>query len=281
MCMGGSSGGGLSTGEVLGDVAGGVADYFSAGSLTPYLAATIAGQLTSAYAQNQVLKKQNDAAAAGIIAQGNLQKNAESQVAGTTKTIANETPQATSAAQLASFQKALSQETPNSNAADPSVPGASKAFKAEQGVATGDASKYVNAIAGSAATTEGTQLERVQEGQQLGNQASSLGLLAGQSQEQSYLTKLQIQSQQANPWLTALSTGLKAYGAVGSFTGGGGGASMSPLADAQGLAAAQPGLESAVQGTMGGVNAGVSASNNAWLAAQTAGNGAGGVNPFG
>lgn len=231
--MGGNSGGGgITPMEGLGDAALAVGDYFSGGSLTPYLAATVAGQLVGAYAQNQVLKKQNDAAAAGIIAQGNLQKNAESQVSGTTKTIANETPQATSAAQLASFQKALAQETPNSNAADPSVPGASKAFKAEQGVATGDASKYVNAIAGSAATTEGTQLERVQEGQQLGNQASSLGLLSQQSNEQSYLTKLQIQSQQANPWLTALSTGLKAYGAIGSMGSGVGNVASSLAADA-------------------------------------------------
>lgn len=238
MCMGNNS----LVGDVMTDAVLAVADYASAGSLTPELAATVAGQVTSAYAQQQMLKQQNDAAAAGIIKQGQIQKSAEDTTAATTAKIASSTPAQQTAQQLASFQKAIQQSAPEQGSASPNVPGASKAYKATQATAGAGAQDYLSKIAGSAAVTEGTQLERVQEGQLLGATATQLGGLQQQSNEQSYLTKLQIQSAQANPWLTALSTGLKAYGAAGSMGAGYAGAASSStgLAGAAASYADQP-----------------------------------------
>ena len=233
MCMGNNS----VVGDVVTDVIGAVADYASGGSLTPYLAATIAGQATSAYAQNQVLKKQNDDAAAGIIKQGQIQKSAEDTTAATTAKIASSTPAQQTATQLASFQKALQQSAPEQGSASPNVPGASKAYKATQATAGASAQDYLSKIAGSAAVTEGTQLERVQEGQVLGATATQLGGLQQQSNEQSYLTKLQIQSAQANPWVTALGSVLKGVGAAGSIYAGGVGAASSSSTGLAGAAA--------------------------------------------
>ncbi len=178
-------------------------------------AATAAGTATDAYAQNQQLSKQNDIAAAGIIKQGELQKQGESDVSSLTNSVANSNAatQAKTAQQLKSYTTALGQSNLISNSAEPNVPGASKAYADEQKVAGGDAKNYVNAIAQSAATTQGTQLERVDEGQQEAATAGKLGVLSGTSNEQNYLTKLQIQATQQNPWLTSLGTLLKGVGA--------------------------------------------------------------------
>lgn len=193
---------------------------------------SVGGGLTSAYAQNQQLNKQSDIAAAGIIKQGQLQKQGVADVNATTKTLAesNANTQAASDKQLAAYRAALQQSSGISQSAEPNVPGASKAYKAEQTNAGAGASSYVDALAKSAATTQGTSLERIGEGQAQADTATKLGLLANNSSEQNYLTKLQIQSTQANPWLESLSmlmkgagAGLGAYaGFAGAAAGGGG-----------------------------------------------------------
>jgi hypothetical protein len=137
----------------------------------------------------------------------------------------NAAAQAKGAQQLAAIQKALqsSAAVQNSNAASPDVPGASKAYKQEQAQASGSAQNYVNAIANSAATTQGTQLERVGEGEDIANTATQLGGLQQQSNEQNYVTKLQVEATQENPWLKSLGMLLSGAGAVGGALAGGGG----------------------------------------------------------
>ena len=208
--------------------------------------------MTSAYAQNQILKQQNDAAAAGIIKQGQIQKSAEDTTAATTAKIASSTPAQQTAQQLASFQKALQQSAPEQGSASPNVPGASKAYKTTQATAGAGAQDYLSKIAGSAAVTEGTQLERVQEGQLLGATATQLGGLQQQSNEQSYLTKLQIQSAQANPWVTALGSVLKGVGAAGSMSCAG----LAPYRQWR-----RPGPTQLLQSSTAGVNSFAAAGN--------------------
>ena len=226
--------------------------------------------MTSAYAQNQVLKQQNDAAAAGIIKQGQIQKSAEDTTAETTAKIASSTPAQQTAQQLASFQKAIQQSAPEQGSASPNVPGASKAYTATQATAGAGAQDYLSKIAGSAAVTEGTQLERVQEGQLLGATATQLGGLQQQSNEQSYLTKLQIQSAQANPWVTALGSVLKGVGAVGSMAAGA--SSVPSVAQAGADAATANASTAAVNSFAAAGNAAANAGN----AATSAGYGMGG-----
>lgn len=178
------------------------------------LAATAAGTATEGYAQHQQLSKQNDIAAAGIIKQGQMQKQGENEVSKLTGTVAqsNAKTQDATNKQLDAYRSALQQGAGISSSASPNVPGASKAYKAEQGVSGANASDYVQGLAKSAAVTNGTQLERVGENQQIGDTASNLGLLNQKSQEQNYLTKLQVQSTQANPWLMGLGTLLQGAG---------------------------------------------------------------------
>lgn len=179
------------------------------------LAAAVAGTAAQGYAQSDALKKQNDVAAAGIIKQGALQKQGEADVGTTVNKVAQSTAatQAATAKQLSAYRAALQAGSATSGSASPNIATASKAYKDTQAKDSGNANDYVQGLAQSAATTEGTQLERVQEGQQLGDTAGKLGILSNQSAQQNYLTKLQIQGTKANPWIMGLGSLLQGAGA--------------------------------------------------------------------
>ena len=209
------------------------------------MAASVAGAATSAIATGQQQNRQNDIAAAGILKQGQLQKQAENDVGQTVNTLnaSNASTQAKTAQQLNAYRSALLQAQPLSAAASPGVPGASKAYGAAQAASSGSASDYVNKIATSAATTQGTQLERVNEGQSMADTATKLGVLGQQSGEQSYLTKLQVSSTQANPWVKGLGMLLQGAGMGLGMASGAGLFSSGQTSSAMGMAGAdQAGL---------------------------------------
>jgi len=220
MCTAGEGAGAGATALGAGLLASGFGAPLGAG-----LIASGVGTGLSSYAQAAALKQQDNIAAQGIIKQGQIENQANSVVKSTTNSLAdsNAATQAASAKQLAAYQAALQQGSGIAASASPDVPGASKAYKAEQTQASGSAKNYVDAIANAAATTEGTQLERVGEGEQMGQAATTLGTLQNQSNEQNYLTKLQVQSTQANPWLEGLGTLLQAGGTAATAGAGLGG----------------------------------------------------------
>lgn len=186
------------------------------GTESLYIGAALAaaGAATSSYAQSQQLKKQDQIAAQGIIKQGQLQKQGEADVGQTIGRVAqsNAKTQASANDQLAQYRAALQQGSGISAGASPNVPGSSKAYKGSQAVAGASAKNYTDAIAGSAATTQGTQLERIGENEDMAATAGKLGQLQGQSQQENYLTKLKVQSTQANPWLQGLGSLMSAAG---------------------------------------------------------------------
>lgn len=197
------------------------------GTESLYIGAALAAAsaTTSAVANNQSNKQKDQVAAEGIIKQGQINRQAVSNVDQATKTVAqsNADAQQKQASTLQNFRQSLQQSNGISGGAEPGVPGASKAYKAAQTQATGSAGNYVGNIAQSAATTEGTQLERVDEGNKIADTAGKLGLLSGQSNEQNYLTQLKERAIQPNPWLQSLSGLLGA--ASGPFSAAAGAAS--------------------------------------------------------
>lgn len=214
MCMSATQGAGLGL-SALGSLTGNPLAIAS-------LVTQLAGTGVQAYNQNQMLKKQDAIAAEGIVKQGALQKQGEGDVQSTINTMNQSTAntQAKSAQQLDAYRKALQQSSGISNSASPDVPGASKAYKATQNSANASANDYVNAIAGSAATTQGTQLERVGEGQAMADTATKLGTLTGQSNEQNYVTQIKMRQAQQNPWLSALGETLKGASMITGFMAG-------------------------------------------------------------
>lgn len=187
-------------------------------------AISAAGAGVNAYSQNQTLRSQDQAAAAGIRNQEQLQRQGEATVNQNVQKMSAAQSQANvdaaSAKQLAAYRAALSAGSTAPGASPTPVAGASGAYKARAAQAGGNASDFVNALAASGAKTEGTQLERVQEGQGMADTASKLGLLNTQSQGQDYLTQLKIRAQQANPWLTSAGILLGGTGAgLSSYSG--------------------------------------------------------------
>ena len=192
-----------------------------------------AGSAASGVATADQLRKQDQITAAGILKQGQMQKEGSNDVSNlVSNNIAKSaaTTQAKTAQQLQAYRDALQQSNGISQSASPNVPGASKAYKAEQGVAGSTANNYIDALAKSAATTQGTQLERIGENQGIASTAGQLGLLNQQSAEQNYVTQLQVRATQANPWLQSLGMLLKgagaAYGAAGGLASAGGAADV-------------------------------------------------------
>lgn len=187
-----------------------------------------AGNMASGIAKQQQLNKQDQIAAEGIIKQGDLTRQGEGDVNAVTQKLtgSNQLAADKSAQQLNAYRQAIQQASTVSNSASPNVPGASKAFKAAQASSGASAKDYVNAIASSAATTQGTQLERIDEGNTMAGAASQLGVLQGKSSEQNYVTQLKIRATQQNPWLNAFSQVMNGA-AIATSLGGGAGAAFS------------------------------------------------------
>lgn len=255
-----------------------------------YIGAALAaaGAATNSYATSQQLKKQDSIAAAGIIKQGEFQKQGNADVASTTKSLAqsNADAQAKTNQQLAAYHAALQQSSGINQSASPNVPGSSKAYKDAQTTAGASASDYVNKIASSAATTQGTQLERVSENEKMGDTAGKLGMLQNSSNEQNYLTKLQVQSVKANPWLQGLGTLMSAAGvAFGGAAGMGGsaaGAAGTAGAAAEGAGLVGTGSAGIGAGALAGAGFGAGAGAGLGAAGAAAGSfGAGAVGAMG
>ena len=241
MCSGGNSGVIAGGGEAA---LGAILSATGAGSSlgVPLILGGLGSAVGGAAAQDQI-NKQNDIAAAGIIKQGELQKQGENDVQGTINTVAgsNAAAQAKTSQQLNAYRQALLAGQTQTNAASPSASttGAGKAFQSAQASASGSAKDYVNAIAGSAATTQGTQLERVGENQAMAGTAGQLGVLANTSNEDNYLTQLKIKATQQNPWLKSLGLLLQGAGmATGAAAGASAASSAASDAATSGAAAA-------------------------------------------
>lgn len=179
------------------------------------------GTGVNAYSQNQNLRNQDKQAAASIAAQGNLNKQASQQVTNLTKNVAASDPAAAQKQQMAAYLSAIQQAAPVQSTANVGTPGASNRFVQASANSKNDVSNYARSTASALASTAAPQLQRINEGNQIANTASNLGLLQDQSNAQSGILKTQLAGDQANPWLTSLSQVLQGAGQGGSIYAGG------------------------------------------------------------
>lgn len=209
-----------STGGDIGvDVLGGVADVATSGALTPELVGLVGSQMGQV-AQQDALNKQNSIAAQNILQQGQLNKQAEGDVGTTIKQIAAANPTSQTAKVSEAEDQALAAGAQASAAAQPNTPGASKEFKAAQAGATNTAQDYIGNIKQGIAGTQAPALQRIGESQQIAGTAANLGLLGQQSQRENYVSNVQEQSVQQNPWLTDVGTLMQGVGAgMGAYQG--------------------------------------------------------------
>lgn len=164
------------------------------------------GAGVSAYAQNQQLRKQDNIAAQGIINQGALRQQANSDVQKLIKNTGENNAANIARNQTTQEQEyaaALQRAAPTQGGALTTQPGASKAYAAAVNSARGNVAQFGSDLGKSTAATDAPQLTQIQTQEALGDTATKLGLLNDTSANQNRLMQIQASAVQANPWLQA------------------------------------------------------------------------------
>jgi len=195
-----------------------------------------AGAGTEAYANHQALTKQDNAAAAGIMAQARLKQQAQADISPTIKNAQNNQSNvlANQTALDSQYAAALNRAAPvqGTNGA---LPGASKAYAADVAKAQANNKTFGTNYANLTAAAGAPILTNQQTQEQLGEAATKLSGLNTQSQNQNQLTQLQVQSIAANPWLLGVGSLLGgASKGYGSYAGYNKSPAVSPAAYATG-----------------------------------------------
>jgi hypothetical protein len=171
----------------------------------------------SSYAQNQALRKQDSAAAAGIVRQGALRQQANADV---TKTI---TDRATNnAANLNDRKRALDEQyaaalqraAPIQGGSIVSQPGGSKRYMAGVTGARTNVADFSRDLAARTAALDAPAATNLETQLRLGDTATKLGLLGDTSANEGNLTEMQVKAIQANPWLLAGGAALQGAGSA-------------------------------------------------------------------
>jgi len=181
------------------------------------------------YAQNQALRKQDAAAARGIMAQNALRSQANADVTKTIQDRAVDNSANLNAAKnnlQSQYALALQRAMPTQKGSLSDQPGGSKRYAAGVNAARIGVGDFSNDLAARTAALDAPAAENLQTQLRLGDTATKLGLLGDTSANQGALTDLQVKAIQANPWL--LGAGAVLQGAGSAYAGGAGGKKYQP-----------------------------------------------------
>lgn len=178
------------------------------------LALGAAGTGVGLVEQQRALRRQDREAAAGILRQAEINRQASSRVRDAIQQVQQSGPEQATAQRRAAYLDALRRARPASSQSLPAVGGASQRF-AEDVDAARDASAAEAAnTAALAARIDAPAVQRLQEGQIAANTASQLSLLGDESNRQDFLTRLRVSMQRPNPWMLAAGDALKGFGSA-------------------------------------------------------------------
>jgi hypothetical protein len=192
-----------------------------------------AGYAANRMATNQQLRAQDRDAAAGIMKQGELQRQANNNVQkGVIDTAKNNSASIARNQQSenAQYAAALARAKPTQDAAFNAQPGASARYTAGVNNAVASNNAFGSDLAKTTSITDAPALTQQQTEQQLGDTAGKLGILSDTSANQNTLTQNKIKGEQANPWLQALGATLN--GAAAGYGGVAGGKKNLPTGSA-------------------------------------------------
>lgn len=183
------------------------------------LALSAAGTGAGVVAQNQARARQDHEAAAGIIRQAELSRQANQKVQKNIQQVEQDDPNEDIAKRQATYMDALRRSQPTTNQALPAVAGGSHRFAEDvtgaQDASTGEAATS----AGLMARIDAPSIRLEREGQAANNTLSELSLLGDKSAHQDYLTRLRASMAQPNPWLTGAGALAKGYGSAAAING--------------------------------------------------------------
>jgi len=176
-----------------------------------------AGAGATAYANNQALRKQDSAAAAGIMRQNLLRGQANADVTKTIQDRAVDNSANLNAAKnslQSQYALALQRAMPTQKGSLSDQPGGSKRYAAGVNAARTGVGQFSNDLAARTAALDAPAVENLQTQLRLGDTATKLGLLGDTSANEGALTEMQVKAIQANPWLLAGGAALQGAGSA-------------------------------------------------------------------
>lgn len=173
-----------------------------------------AGKAINAKADQGALAAQDREAAANVARQAGLNREGDTKVSQAVSKIAASNPQEAIDQRRTAYLEALRRTQPEASAAMPATPGASERFAEDLNAADATAQTRGANEASTLANLEAPGVQRQAEGNLVAETGSDLGLLAGKSRSEDYLSKLRLA--RIRP-----SASLKAFGSILSGAGSG------------------------------------------------------------
>ncbi|MGA0588098.1 hypothetical protein ACO2Q2_13355 [Dyella sp. KRB-257] len=192
----------------------------------PYLA--IGAALLSAglgyYNQEQTASRQDRTLANSLRQQYALQHQEDAKTRQLIQQTAQSTPDAAKSDLLGKFMAQIQANGGNTTRPLGQAGAVSDAYTKAANDASLGLSNYGSTNAGLVASIDAPAVQRQAEAANLSRYGSQLNDLKRQSSVQDYLTRLRLQGIRPNPWLSAVSDGLRAYGLskAGSYKAGDG-----------------------------------------------------------
>jgi hypothetical protein len=148
----------------------------------------------TAYSNNQATKARDQATAANIMQQQQLQRQGQQQVSDTVKKVAASNPDSEKQVAERDFLAALQRGHAGNDSSDPALSGAGQRY-AEESVAANKASgAQAKDMAATQAAVEAPTYQRLNEGNTVADAASKLSLLRDQAEGQNAIGQLRIGS---------------------------------------------------------------------------------------
>ncbi len=164
----------------------------------------------SAINQNQTMRRQDDAAAAAIRRNMQLQDQANQRVA---QAIQQQSQSNPAAAQQSQMQQYLQQLQQAQQLAQQRLlrGGFGSAYDQRAAQDISNENDYANQMAGLMSAVDAPTLQRQQEAINLGNLGTGLGVIGSDASGNENTARLNAAGLRANPWLQAAAQGMQAY----------------------------------------------------------------------
>lgn len=188
----------------------------------PLVMTAVAGAST-AYNADRTAKKQDDAAAAGIMKQGAHQREADARVDSELQSLQGSTAEGERKAANDQYMTQLQRTRAQAEGATPGVAGASDRYGADVVNANAAAEASGAKVADLMARIAAPGMQRQREGQQFGRLGSDIGQIGRASAGDDFLTQLRVRGIRQNPWVNAGASALG--GAASGMASSGGGLS--------------------------------------------------------
>lgn len=182
--------------------------------------AALAAAAISSYNNHQTIKHKNQAAIAGIHAQGERDKQAQGTIAQSLKDLNASSAAHQALARGQAYQGALKSAGVNGQLAGQAGVGGSSAYKSALASAQASTTADTNNLAGLYASTDAPLYQRQDEAFRIGDLGTDLGTIGRKARDDSNESQLKIAGYHNNPWLDFAASALQGYAAA---SGGGGG----------------------------------------------------------